>query len=223
MMANRSDGGVAGWAPWLAGMLVLPVCGFACNFLGHVLRAGAAGDGSAVRWPGYTVGATLAGALVWLACFLAGPVVFAGFAAAYWIECGDPRWLDWLILGELGLFTVGYYLLVLLAVSEGGRLRDANPLHVIDLAHRLGWRAAVAALAGFLLATGHGLLGVYAAGQLHENALIGLPLLAACWVSGLYWAALLFRLLGVWCHRTRGRAPRRSIDRPFSLPGAAPR
>jgi hypothetical protein len=206
MVAKQSDGNVARGAPWMAGLPVLLVVGYPCSFLRHVLRAAAADDGTAVRWPGHTVGTALTGAVVWLVCFLAGPVLFAGLAAAYWVECGDPGLVDWLILAELGLLTVGYTLLVLAAVGEGGRLRDANPLRVIDLAHRLGWRAGAATLAGFALVVGHGLLGIIAAGQLHQIARLGVLLLGVCWVSGLFWATALFRLLGMWCHHTRGQA-----------------
>ena len=151
--------------------------------------------------------------------FLAGPVVFAGVAAAYWIECGDPGVVDWLILTELAVLTVGYGLLVLAAVAERGRLRDANPLHVIDLAHRLGWRAGAMALAGSALAVAHGLLGVVAAEELHHTEALGVLLLAACWLSGMFWATLLFRLLGVWCQRSRSAAVRTP---PHSRPCATP-
>jgi hypothetical protein len=206
LLAKQSDGTAARLAPWLSGLLGLFAAGYSCNFLGHVLRSATCGDGSAVRWPGHTVGATLAGIAVWLVCFLAGPVVFAGVAIEYWIECGDPGWVDWLILAELGVLTVSYTLLVLAAVSERGRLRDANPLRVIDLAHRLGWRAGMVALTGSALGLGHGLLGVFAAEELHSSEALGVLLLAACCFSGLYWATFLFRLLGVWCHRCRSAA-----------------
>ncbi len=210
MVAKGADGGAARCAPWLAGFLTLFVAGYPCLLLRHVLRAAASGDGAGVRWPGFGVGPALGSALVWLVCFMAGPVVFATLAAIYWLQCGDPGWVDWLIVAELGLLTVGYDLLVLAAVSERGRLRDANPLHVIDLAHRLGWRAAASAFAGFVLVVAHGLLAVVAAEQIHNIAALGLLLLAVCWASTLYWATVLFRLLGVWCHRSRG-ASRQSI------------
>jgi hypothetical protein len=203
IFGRRADGATARWVPWLIVPLALWVVGYPCNFLRHVLRAAASGDGVEVRWPGAAVGPALAGSLIWLGCFLAGPVVFAGLAADYWVECGEPRLVDWLILAELTFLAVGYYLLVLAAVSESGRLRDANPLHVIDLAHRLGWRAGAAALAGFVLVVGHGLLGVIAAEQLHQITALGVLLLVGGWLSGLFWATWLFRLLGVWCHRSR--------------------
>ncbi len=207
LLALQADGALARWALWPAGLLGLYVAGYPCHFLGCVLRSAACGDGSALRWTGHTAGAALAAALVGLACFLAGPVVPAAVAAAYWMQCGDPSLVDVLILTELAVLTAGYLLLVLAAVSERGRLRDANPLHVIDLAHRLGWRAAVITLAGSVLAVGHGLFAVLAAESLHRDGPIGAGLLVVCWFSGMFWATGLFRLLGVWCYRSRTAAP----------------
>jgi hypothetical protein len=221
LLANWPFGAAAGWALGLCGLVVLfLVAGFPCNFLGGVLRSAASGDGCTVRWPGHTPAAALRSAAVWLACFLAGPAVFAAVAAAYWMQCGDPGVVDWLILGELGVVTVGYGLLVLAAVAERGRLRDANPLHVIDLAHRLGWRLAVVTLAGSALVVGHGVLAIVAAAELHraafldtKGAWVGLLLLAGCWLSGVFWATFLFRLLGVWCYRSRA-----GLARPSRVP-----
>ncbi|HKI32015.1 MAG TPA: hypothetical protein VKA46_09105 [Gemmataceae bacterium] len=177
--------------------------GFTYNFLGCVLRSAARGDTSPVRWAGHTLLAASGAAVVWLACILAGPVVPAALAVAYWLQCGDPAAVDWLILGELGILTVGYGLLVLAAVGERGRLRDANPLQVIDLAHRLGFRAALVTVAGSALALAQGVLLVVAALELHRAWPVGVLLLAASWFGGLFGATFLFRLLGVWCYRTR--------------------
>jgi hypothetical protein len=203
LFGDESIDPAARWTLRTAGLLGLFVLGYPCNFLGCVLRTAVRGDGSAGRWPGHTFAAAWASALVGLACFLAGPGVPAAVAAAYWMQCGDPGLVDWLILGELAVLTVGYDLLVLAAVSEGGRLRDANPYRVIDLAHRLGYRAAVVAVLGSALALAHGFFGVFAAAELHREVPVGAALLAACWFSGMFWATFLFRLLGVWCHRSR--------------------
>jgi hypothetical protein len=204
VLAAPPPDSVVRWVARLSCLLgVLFVLGFPCNFLGCVLASAASGDSGTLRWTGHTVDAALKSGVTWLACFLAGPVVFVAAAFHHWKQCGDPALVDWLILAELGLVAVGYGLLVLAAVSERGRLRDANPVHVIDLAHRLGYRTAVAALAGSALALAHGLLAVFAAQQLHRNPAVGWLLLAVCWLSGMYWATFLFRLLGVWCHHTR--------------------
>jgi hypothetical protein len=194
------------WALRLFGVvIVLLTAGYPCNFLGCVLRSAANGDGAAVQWTGHTAATALRAGLVWLA--LAGPAVFAVVAALYWMQCGDPAVFDWLILAELGVLTVGYGLAVLASVGEHGRLRDLNPPHVIDVVHRLGWRAAAATLVTSALVAGHGLLAGFAAGELHRVPWAGALLLAACWLSGMFWATFLFRLLGVWCYRSRMPAP----------------
>jgi hypothetical protein len=181
--------------------------GYPCHFLGAALRSAAAGDNPSIDWPANPVVALLKSGAAWLACFLAGPVVPAGIGVYYWLRCGEPTWVDWLILAELGVWTVGHVLLALAAVSERGRLRDANPLHVIDLTHRLGYRAAVVTLLGSALALAHGWLAVVAARELHREPAVGWLLLAVCWVSGMFWATFLVRLLGTWCHRSRAGKP----------------
>jgi hypothetical protein len=179
------------------------VVGLACNFLGCVLRSAARGDSSPTQWVGHTLLAAERAAVIWLVCFLAGPVIPAALAAVYWMQCGEPDVADWLILAELAILTVGYGLLALAAFSERGRLRDLNPLHVIDLAHRLGFRAALVTLAGSVLALAHGAVLVVAAVELHHAWPIGVLLLVATWFGSLFGATFLVRLLGVWCYRTR--------------------
>jgi hypothetical protein len=192
----------ARWAAAAACLLGLVLLiGLPGNFLIGVLGSASSG-GTDSRWHGYTLVGVLKCGALWLGCLLPGPVVPAGAAFWYWVQCGDPILLDWLILGELAIFTVGYGLFVLAAVAERGRLRDANPIRVIDLAHRLGYRAAVVVVLGTALVVAHGFLLALAAQELHRTGL-GLLLLAACDLSGLFWAAFLFRLLGMWCHRTR--------------------
>jgi hypothetical protein len=204
LFAEPPESPTARWALGLTCVLVLFfLSGYPCNFLGCVLRSASRGDGSAARWKGHTFAAITGASALWLVCFLAGPLVFAVVAALYWMQCGDPDAADWIILAELCVLTVGYQMLALAAFGERGKLRDLNPLHVIDLAHRLRWRAAAAAAAGSALAASHGLLAMVAAENVHRTALGGALLMAACWFSGLFWATLLFRLLGVWCYRAR--------------------
>jgi hypothetical protein len=197
------SGAARGILAWAGALVLFVVAGYPCNFLGGVLRSAARGEGTADGWPGHTFAAVVKASAEWLICFLAGPVVFAAVAAVYWMRCGDPGPVDWLILAELGALALGYQMLALAAVHERGRLRDANPLPVIDLAHRLGWRAAVVAMAGVVVAMGHVLLGVLGAENLHRTGWAGALLLAGCWLCGLYCATVLFRLLGVWCYRTQ--------------------
>jgi len=58
-------------------------------------------------------------------------------------------------------------------------------------------------VAGSALALAQGVLLVVAALELHRAWPVGVLLLAASWFGGLFGATFLFRLLGVWCYRTR--------------------
>src|SRR5262249_2727702 len=141
--------------------------------------------------------------LIVLTCFFAGPVLFAAAAFFFWLHAGELRWIDGLILAELIVAAVGYLLMVLASVAERGRLRDGNPLYVIDLAHRLGWRAASVLALGSILLLAHGMLVLTGLQHLHTAAFLGWLCLLAFGLSGMYWGAFLFRLLGFWCYRTR--------------------
>src|SRR5439155_18097090 len=157
-----------------------------CSLLDCVIASAAAGEVYYIVWSGNPLVTVALSGMRWLACFFAGPVLFAGTAVWYWLECGDPGILDWLILGELGIVAVAYHLFALLALTERGRVRDLNPLAVADLAHRLGWRTlAVTILAGVLLLV-HGWAlhaGIQEVDRSHGS---GLLILAAVWLSGMY-------------------------------------
>jgi hypothetical protein len=187
------------------GMTLVLLVGFPCSFLECVLSSAAAGEVSYIRWSGNPLVVIVFSGMKWLTCFLAGPVVFTGVAWLYWLQCGDPALLDWLILVELGVVAVAYWFLALLALTDRGRLRDLNPVAVADLAHRLGWRALAAVGAAALLVLGHGALLVAAVAEVHRSPARGLLVLVAAWMSGLFWGTFFCRLLGVWCHNTRQR------------------
>jgi hypothetical protein len=129
------------WLFCLPVLLVLPLIpGYACAFLDCTLASAAAGEARYVRWPAANFGLIMKSAAAWLGCLLAGPVVPAAVGFFYWLDCGDPDILDWLIVAELGILAVGYWLLLLLVVNRRDRLRDANPARVADLVDRLGHR-----------------------------------------------------------------------------------
>jgi hypothetical protein len=184
-------------------LLLVFVVGLPCSFLNCVLASATAGEVYYIRWSGDPVSTVLLSGGKWLLCFLAGPVVLAGTAWVYWVYCGDPGLLDWLILIELGVVCVAYWLFALLAVTDRGRLRDVNPLAVADMAHRLGWRGLAGAVPAAVLLLAHGAVLLFGIATLHTAPAAGCLLLAAGWVSGLFWSTFFCRLLGVWCYRSR--------------------
>jgi hypothetical protein len=185
------------------GLLLLLTFAFPCSFLECVLTSAVAGEVFYIVWSGNPLNVVLRSGVKWLTCFLAGPVVFAAFAWLYWLRCGDPTVLDWLILMELGIVALGYWMYALLALSDQGRLRDLTPVAVADMAHRLGWRGLAVVLAAACLLLAHGWVLIVGVAGVHMSAVSGLALLAAGWFSGIFWSTFFCRLLGVWCHRSR--------------------
>ncbi|MHB1423514.1 MAG: hypothetical protein ACYC3I_10040 [Gemmataceae bacterium] len=188
--------------PWIASVFGLVLmAAYAYATVECALISALAGQGSGSYWPGWRDGLSSKSGLRWLFCFFAGPIVLVVIAAYYWIYGGDFTGLDWVILAELGVAAAAYWLLAIVSASERNRLLDANPLRVALLVHRLKLRAIVPVLIAPALLVSHALLALLALATLHENIVAGWLLLAGCWISGLTWAAFLFRLLGVWCYR----------------------
>ena len=151
---------------WLAAFHVCGVLGLVfavglpCSALDCVLGSAAAGQTYHVRWWRNPFLVILCSGAKWLACFFAGPCVFAVAWFLYWLECGDASLLDVLILAELGVVGVAYWIFLLLAVTEHRRREGLAPAAVADLAQRLGWRVVVVVAAALLLlAHGGGLAG----------------------------------------------------------------
>jgi hypothetical protein len=174
-----------------------------CAFLDCVLDSAAAGEVYYIVWSGNPFVSIARSGSKWLACFLAGPVLFAAACWLYWLRCGDPGMIDWLILTELGVVTIAYWIFALLAVSDRGRLRDLNPATVADLANRLGRRALGVVLLAALVLLVHGLILIGGLAEVHLGTAKGWLLLGGGWLSGIFWSTFFCRLLGVWCHRSR--------------------
>jgi hypothetical protein len=147
----------------------------------------------------------------WLVCFLAGPVIFAAAGLLYWLQCGDPTLVDWLILTELGVVAGAYMIFVLMSLTDGGRLRDLNPVAVADLAHQLGWRGLALALAAALVFLLHGWALLTGVAMVHTEPVQGLLLVAGGWLSALYWSTFFCRAIGIVCRREMSAARLRNV------------
>jgi hypothetical protein len=196
--ATREDWVVWLITAWIFGIIVA----YAYATVEWALASALAGQGPASCWPSLRAGPLpLKSALRCLVCFLAGPVFLVALAGLYWLYGGDLKALDGLILAELGVFTVAYWFLSVVSANERDLLRDANPVRVAQLVHRLSYRAVVPVLIAPALMIPHVLVGLFAVNILHQQIFTGWLLLTVCSWSGLFWAAFLFRLLGVWCYR----------------------
>jgi hypothetical protein len=196
----------APWPAWIWAFLALAplqLVAHACGFLHCTLTAGAVGESWNIRWPGLNLALATRALVVWLVCFLAGPVVLVAAGYWYWLNGGDLTGLDQLVLAELGTVALGWWLLALTAVSERDRLRDANPARVVEMAERLGYRWLIAVLFAAVWAGVHGLWALAAAEAVHDDVALGWLSLLGCWASVMIGTTFLFRLLGVWCFHSR--------------------
>jgi hypothetical protein len=186
-------------------LFLVSIASYAFAFLYSVFMGAENGDGprGAPGWPHPRL--ALRCGVIGFACFLAGPAGLAAIGLYFWIHCGDPAFLDWLIFTELGVVAVSYWLLCVLAVSRRDRLLDANPARVLELFDWLGQPVLVGAALASVLVLSHAYSAVAAVRELHRNPGAGALLLAVCSFSGLFWGTCIFRLLGVWCHLARGR------------------
>jgi hypothetical protein len=206
VVMSRADGSTTmpSWGLWLHGLwgiVPLLVLSYLFGFLDCVMASGIAGEYRHVRWPGRKINMALKSCAVWAICFLAGPIVPIGVALLFWLRAGELEVLDWLILAELIIVALSYWILVLLTVNARDGLINVHPLRVAEQASRMGWRSIGVAVAGGFLALLHGLIAFAAIGDLQKELSGGWFLLILCCVSGMFWATFLFRLLGVWCHQ----------------------
>ena len=174
-----------------------------CTFLERVLVSATRGEVDYIVWSGnvFTTFAT-AGAR-WVASFLAGPALLAAVGWLYWQRCGESLW-DKLVLVEISVVAVAYFILALAAVADRGRWRDLNPIAVADLTHRLRWRA-LAVVAAALGALALGRLMLAGVADVHRGEFRGWLMLTGGWFLGVFAGTFFARLLGVWCCVTRPR------------------
>jgi hypothetical protein len=195
---------VGHWLLYLGFLLIaLPIVAYACGLLNSVLISALAGELKQIRWPQRRADLIFKSGLAWLACFLAGPVLPAAAGLFYWIHGGDFAPVDWMILVELLIVSVGYWLFAILSVGQQASLTGLDPVRVASLMSRLGIRTLMATAGASALVGLHGWLLIIALVELHRNVAIGVVLFPFCWISGMFWATFLVRLLGIWCYRAR--------------------
>ena len=137
----------------------------------------------------------------WLVCLAAGPALFLGSAALYWIHCGDPHAVDWMIVTELLGLGSGVLLAALLATCPPGGFRRLHPAGLLLPVRLMGWW-----FFGASLFFSSGLLAFcsfvgFAAGRLHAARLAGALWLGPGWFVALSTAAFFFRRLGLRYYR----------------------
>lgn len=177
--------------------------GYACSFLGEVLISSAAGAAEQPRAPEWDVFA-LGGVLVrWSASLAVAGVVGGGPAVAYWIRCGAIDTFDRIVLVDLLLPGLAYAQMGLVAALMRGTPLAANPLTVGRAIARVGWGY----VGPCVLTAG---VVVVLVGGLDRVLRLASPVVqaVACWlfwVVALYALMVVFRYLGLFCHRHAAR------------------
>jgi hypothetical protein len=191
-----------GWLPVLILSVPLLILGYAAAFLDVVVSGAVAGGEQYVSFPGLNVPLILRSAVKWAACFLAGPIVPAAGAVWYWVQCGDPTPLDYVILGELVVLSVAWWLMALLSINDTLGWSGLAPWRVHALIARMKWRC-LPALAAPAAAIAAGWLALSGVDQQHHNGFVGFLMLIGAWLTALTAGTFFLRLLGVWCNRSR--------------------
>jgi hypothetical protein len=200
-LAEFQSDSAQGWLPLVVLVVPVLILGYTASFLDMIVTGALAGGAQEVGWPGLNMSLVVGGALKWLLCFLAGPVLPAAGALWYWFGCGDPLLLDNLILAEFLVASLAWWLLAILSVNEAHSLAGLAPWRVGALVHRMGWRvlpALIAPAAVLLL----GWLAATAVEETHHEALAAFFMLVIVWFAILVVGTFLLRLLGVWCKRS---------------------
>lgn len=131
-----------------------------------------------------------AGGLRWLVFVMCGPSVATFAACQYWLYCGDMTPIDWMIVIELLMAAVAWWL-VSFAVSFGRTRKEfPTPAVVVATALRMGWRLLAMTVPATLLLMGLFLCCVASVMQLHESPVAGGCLIWLCWTCGLGCAVL---------------------------------
>lgn len=199
---HEMGGAGRGWAPGLLLLLPLTVVALTASFLDFVACNAAAGEYWEPPWPGKDLASLLYAGSRWLACLVAGPILVVLLASWFWLNCGDPAWVDYLILAELVVIAVCWWLLALFSYFDAGGLSGLWPSRVLALAFRLKWRM-FAVLAAPLVAGASGWVAMTAIEEAHRDPAPGLMKLVAAWLTLLFAGTFLLRLIGVACYRSR--------------------
>ena len=187
---------------WGAAMGLL--IGYGCNFLDSVLAnaVGGGADGD-IHVPDFDPSPAMTSFVRWALGFVSGPAILIYFAFQYWIHCGDMTFIDSVILMELTVPALSYWMIGLLVLTRQPERLMASPRQIGKAIRRLGLRTAVAGIGVTAVAFVHFGVGAFAIMLLHEAWLAGLVLLWICWFSVWHSGAFALRTVGLWHHRTR--------------------
>jgi len=175
------------------------VWGYVLIYLGDILTSSACGEPLPPRPPQLDDRGIFRVLGRWFWALFAG--VALGFLPAvfYWIHCGEINWLDRLMFVNLGAFGAAYAQMALLAALLHDDPLAANPVTVLRAVARVGWDYAyVCLMTGAFFGAAVGLLLVLTE---VDDGFVHLALTWLYWVAFVYAAMVVFRRLGLFCHR----------------------
>jgi hypothetical protein len=196
---------------WFGTMSV--VLGYGCRGLDAVLHNVLHGNDRPAQPAEFDPGPALASFVKWSVCFLAGPAFLLYEALRFWTLRGDLTITDGLILVELTVPAIGYWLVGVLVLSCRPDLVVPLPWQVLKIVVRLGWRAVPAGIVLTAAAAIHLWLGLSALLLLENSWIVGMVLLWICWFSVWQCGALTVQTLGAWYVGVRQiQTQRRSVS-----------
>lgn len=202
---------------WLGGLVLAVVwvittgilAGYGCNYLDSVLDYAVSGGEKFIYIPGRDSVPAIQSCLRWMLSFVTGPAILFYLALHYWVVCGDVTLVDVLILAELTVPAIGYWLMELLVLAERTDVVYVSPWQVLNAIRTLGQRSLLAVVGISAAAFVYVCVGAYAVMLLHSAWLMGLVLLWLCWYSAWECGAFALRIVGFWYYDSRHTKPKR--------------
>jgi hypothetical protein len=176
---------------WFLGLVGFLLFGYTCRCHYGTYASASFGQGVSVSLPTKDLAPLVRFGAQALWCFLLGPIVPVTIAYFFWLNCGDPELIDRLILWELLMAALVYWIMAALAVHQSNRFRDANPLAVWALIKRRGWRLPVTAASIAIAVIGTGPSAIDSVVALHRGP--------GGWFGLFFCLAILFSMLLFLC------------------------
>jgi hypothetical protein len=179
------------------------VIGYGCAFLDAVTAYAIYGGKTTIEVPDLDPRPAVTSVARWALCFAAGPALLVYFAFRHWLYCGDVKVIDALILVELTMPAIGYFMIAMLVLANRPDLSHVTPWQVLKAIRRLGLRALLAIAAATVIGFVHLCVGAGAIMLVHRSWLGGLVILWFCWFSAWQCSTYALWTLGSWYHRRR--------------------
>jgi len=186
---------------WICSLAL--VMGYGCAYLDAVLRSALAGGTRGIAESDLSLRSAAMSLVRWSLCFLAGPAILIYFAIRHVLRCTVVTPLDALLVANLVVTAVSYWVIELIASNGRTQLAPPAPQQVLNVARQLTWRAYLAGLAAVVAGSVYAALGAGAIWLLAGPWAICLALSWLWWFSAWECSAFVLRTVGFWHYRGR--------------------